>query len=64
MKLIDLLKVTDRNDFIFLSISICGMQFETRHSAGFYIDKGIDFHDKKINKVYYTDGGLRVKLED
>ena len=64
MKLIDLLKVTDRNDFIFLSISICGMQFETRHSAGFYIDKGVDFHNKKIDKVYSADGGIRVRLED
>ena len=64
MKLIDLLKVMDKNDFIFLSISVCGMWFETRHSAGFYINKGIDFHDKKINKVYSADGGLCVKLED
>lgn len=64
MKLIDLLKVTDRNDFIFLSISICGMQFETRHSAGFYIDKGVDFHNKKIDKVYSADGDIRVRIED
>lgn len=64
MKLIDLLKVMDKNDLIFLNISVCGMWFETRHSAGFYINKGIDFHDKKINKVYSADGGLCVKLED
>ena len=64
MKLIDLLKVMDKNDLIFLNISVCGMRFETRHSAGFCINKGIDFHDKKINKVYSADGGLCVKLGD
>ncbi len=63
MKLIDLLKVMDKDTFIFLSVSVCGMRFETKHSAEFYIEHGDELNNKKILKVYVEDGYLHVALE-
>lgn len=64
MKLIQLLKMMDSNSFIILSVSICGMQFTTRHSAEFYINQGDELNEKKIQKITMIDGEMNVRLED
>lgn len=64
MKLIDFLKVMDRDTFIFLGVSVCGMQFETRHTAEFYINNGDELNNKEIMKAYILDDGLHIRLED
>ena len=64
MKLIDFLKVVDNDTFIFVSIAVCGMQFETRHSAEFYITNGDDLNKRKIEQIYTDDEGLHVRLEN
>ncbi|MFR5022846.1 MAG: hypothetical protein ACLUCA_11260 [Mediterraneibacter gnavus] len=64
MKLIDFLKMMDKDTFIFLGISVCGMQFETRHSVEFFMDNGDELNSRKIMKVYILDDGLHIRLED
>ena len=60
MKLIDFLKMMDKDTFIFLGISVCGMQFETRHSVEFFMDNGDELNSRKIMKVYILDDGLHI----
>lgn len=64
MKLIDFLKMMDKDTFIFLDYSVCGMQFETRHSVEFFMDNGDELNSRKIMKVYILDDGLHIRLED
>ena len=62
MKLIDLLKVTHKDVFMFVGISVCGMRFETRHSVEFYINNGDKLNERGIEKVYLMEDGLHVRL--
>lgn len=64
MKLRDFLQVVDKNQFICLGISVCGMQFETKHTAEFYLNNGDDLNNREIMKIYTTDDGLHVRLND
>lgn len=64
MKLINFLQIMDKNTFVVLGISVCGMQFESKHSVEFFIDNGDELNEKKIKTVYVTDGELHVRLED
>lgn len=64
MKFIDLLKVTDGNAFLVVSMSVCGMQFETRHSAESFINNGVELNDRKIAAVRNIDGEIIVQLEN
>lgn len=65
MKLIDLLKVTDKNTFLVLSISVCGMQFETEHSVEFFINNGDELNTRTILKMECSVGSrIHVRLEN
>ncbi len=64
MKLIDFLRVMDKDTFLVISISLCGMQFETKHSAEFFIENGDDLNNKKILKVCNINNDIHVKLEN
>lgn len=64
MKLIDFLKIMDKDTFIFLDVSVCGIQFETRHSVEFFMDNGDELNSRKIMKVHILDDGLHIRLED
>lgn len=64
MKLIDFLKVMDNDSFIFLNVSVWGMQFETRHTAEFFIKTGGDLNNKEIEKAYVLGDGLHVRLKE
>lgn len=64
MKLIDLLNVMDKNTFVFVGVSVCGMQFETSKSVEFFINNGGELNNKKIMKAYMADGELHIRLED
>ncbi len=64
MKLSQLLKIMDEDTFIYVGISVCGMQFETKHSAEFFDDNGDELNERKITKIYVTDGELHIRLED
>ncbi len=63
MQLIDFLNVVDKDQFIYLGITVCGMRFETNHSAEFYLDNGGDLNYMEIAKVYTDDKGLHVRLK-
>lgn len=54
----------DEDTFIYVGISVCGMQFETKHSAEFFDDNGDELNERKITKIYVTDGELHIRLED
>lgn len=65
MKLIDFLKVMDKDTFICVVVEAFGMHLEAKHSAKFLIDSAdSELHNKKIMKAYVADGCLRVLLED
>lgn len=64
MKLIDFLKILDKNTFVTLGIAVSGMQFETEHSAEFFIDNADEINNRKIKTAYVTDGKLHIRLED
>ena len=64
MKLIQLLEMMDNDSFIILIVSICGIQFTTRHSAGFYINQDNELNKKKIQKITMINGEMNVRLED
>lgn len=64
MRLYEFLKVMSKETFISLSVSVCGMQFVTRHSVEFYNDNGDELNSKKIEKVFMVDGELHIRLED
>lgn len=64
MKLKDFLKVMKKEvEFIYLGISVHGMQFETKHSVGFYLDNGDELNDMEIMCVYIQDGEMHVRLK-
>lgn len=64
MKLIDFLKLMDKDTFVFISVYVYGMQFETRHSVEFYINNGNELNSKKIAGVYIADDSLHIRLEN
>lgn len=64
MKLKDFLKKVDKGQFITVVVAVYGMAFETKHSAGFYLDHGDDLNDKEISVIYTKDDALCVRLED
>lgn len=64
MKLRDFLNVVDKRQFIFLGISVCGMQFETKYTAEFYLNNGDDLKDRNIKTIYTQEDELHVRLED
>ena len=56
MKLIDFLKIIDKDTFIFLDFSVRGIQFETRNSVEFFMDI-------LIFNFSYIDGNIYI-LDD
>lgn len=64
MKLVDFLKVMDKDTFISVGVTVCGMRFETRHSAEFFINNGDELNNRKIKVVHMDDNGLHIRLED
>lgn len=63
MKLMDLLKLMNKNDFVYLGVEVCGMQFETKHSVDFFIDNADILNDKEILGTYLEDGNFHIRLE-
>lgn len=63
MKLRDLLNVSDEDMFICVSIPVYGMQFQTKHSVGFFIENESELNDMEIEDLHVTDGDVLVKLK-
>lgn len=63
MKFIDFLKACNEDMFVVVGVDVCGMLFETKHSAWFYIDHGDNLTSKKIRKIYMKDDEVHVYLE-
>ena len=64
MKLIELLKLIDKSDFVYLSIEVCGMQFETRHTVEFFIDNADDLNNRKVLRAYSAEGDFHIRIEN
>lgn len=64
MKLKDFLKLTAEDQDIFLGVSVCGMRFEARHTARFFLNCGDCLNDKKVVAVYTHGVELHVRIED
>lgn len=63
MKLIDLLKLMDRDTFLTLDISILGMTFKARHQADFFLSQGAGLMDREVELMYITSRELHVRLK-
>ena len=63
MKLIDFLNVLEDGTFLYVGVPVCGVWFETRRSADFFIDRCDKLSNRNIVKVYVEDGYLHVALE-
>lgn len=63
MRLIELLKIMNKSDFVHLGVELCGMQFETRHTVEFFIDNADDLNDRKVLGAYIAEGDFHIRLE-
>lgn len=63
MKLVELLNVMNKNNFVYLGVEVCGIQFEAEHTVEFFIDNATDLHDKNVLGTYMADGGFHIRLE-
>lgn len=63
MKLIELLNVMNKNNFVLLGVEVCGIQFEAEHTVEFFIDNATDLHDKNVLGTYIVDGDFHIRLE-
>lgn len=63
MKLIELLNVMDKNDFVNLGIEVCGMQFETRHTVEYFIGNDNDLNERNVLGAYLSDGDFHVRID-
>lgn len=63
MKLIDFLKILCGDTFITLGVTMCGIPFEARRTAGYFIDHGEELHCRGIKTVYVADGELHAVIQ-
>ena len=61
--MLDLLKIMNKNDFVYLGVEVCGMQFETKHIVEFFIDNADILNDKEILGTYLENGDFYIRLE-
>ena len=63
MKLIELLKLIGKSNYVYLGIEVCGIQFESRHTVGFFIDNADDLNDREVLGAYSAEGDYHIMLE-
>lgn len=64
LTLMEFLKVMDKDTFVSIGVTVCGIKFEARHSAEYFIEQGDTLNNKKIQKAYMDDCGLHIRLEN
>lgn len=63
MKLVELLNIMNKSDFVCLGVEVCGMQFETKHSVEFFINNADTLNDRKVLGAYILENNFHIRLE-